>query len=623
VTTVTLLNPNAKLTFIDVPSGELAARAAVFEVTGGNAGFSVTAGPVVLTGPAGTQFKLQGPGNAFSNGGPAVHVFRMWVTYLGTANLDAATGTVTIKCTTTGDEFPIEISANTIERQSLATSLVLDRSGSMAWTSGVPNKTRMEILKRSAPIFVNLLRPGDSVGVVAFSSGASALTAVQPMPAGGPAALQAIAGLLPGGGTSIGSGVQAASAQLAVAPDPRKATIVFTDGFENESPWISDVAAAVISDHVYAIGLGTADQLNPATLQTLCNNKRGYMVLTGPLGVDDFRLEKYFLQVLAGVTNSQIVSDPTVYLLPGDEYVLSFGLTDADTEFDAILLSTAPDLLEFTVESPAGDRIDSQAGALVVQQHLDERIAFLRIALPLNAPSNAHEGVWKATVRLRDKRGFAKRLRSLHESNPEAAAIAEAHGIAANLSIHAQSSLRMTVRVSQSGQEPGSEVKVSALLTEAGVPLTQPADVALGIQRPDGVLRQATLSAGGDGSYTTSFVADAPGVYALDVQSSGTTEQKTIDGVIVGGFPFTRSESRTAAVWYGNNDPTSGKGGGHDGADAILDVLTCLLTGERARQYLEERGLDPDEIERCIREVSRRRASGGATEPEPVPGLEG
>jgi hypothetical protein len=211
--------------------------------------------------------------------------------------------------------------------------------------------------------------------------------------------------------------------------------------------------------------------------------------------------------------------------------------------------------------------------------------------------------------------GFAKWPRRLRETDPRAAALAQAHGIPMNLSLHAQNSLRMTVRVTRSGQEPGSELNASVLLTEAGVPLTQPAAVGLGIQRPNGVPRQTTLSADGDGSYTTSFEADIPGVYALDVQSSGTTEQKTIDGVIADGFPFTRSESRTAAVWYGNNDPTRGKGGGQDGADAILDVLTCILTGERTRQYLEKRGLDPDEIERCIREVSRRRVSSGASEP--------
>ena len=115
----------------------------------------------------------------------------------------------------------------------------------------------------------------------------------------------------PLGLTAIGDGVEEAHDLLApeTAYDVR-ATIVFTDGHETAEQYISDVSS-LIDERVYAIGLGTADEIQPTALTSLTNSTGGYLLLTGQLGNDDtFLLAKYYLQILAGVTNEDIVVDP-------------------------------------------------------------------------------------------------------------------------------------------------------------------------------------------------------------------------------------------------------------------------------------------------------------------------
>ena len=61
----------------------------------------------------------------------------------------------------------------------------------------------------------------------------------------------------------------------------------------------------------YAIGLGTAANTSAAELQTLSGNHGGYLLVTGPItGTNQFALEKYFLQILSGIANAEVVLDP-------------------------------------------------------------------------------------------------------------------------------------------------------------------------------------------------------------------------------------------------------------------------------------------------------------------------
>jgi hypothetical protein len=142
--TVTLETPT--LTFNDVPEGETAARAVTFSaVSCGAVNLSITAGPSVVSGPPGTNF------STFPTLGTSVSIphissstpprGRIWVSYRGTNAGDVASGSVTVHCAETNQDFVVPITANTIARPTVATMLVLDQSGSMGWLAGIDATT--------------------------------------------------------------------------------------------------------------------------------------------------------------------------------------------------------------------------------------------------------------------------------------------------------------------------------------------------------------------------------------------------------------------------------------------------------------------------------------------------
>ena len=139
------------------------------------------------------------------------------------------------------------------------------------------------MLKFAAPVFVNLLQDNNGIGVVDFDHDAYDRMAVQtagPPSAFDPTRATALGVIAahapnPAGITAIGDGVEHAHDLLAAtAGFDNQAMIVFTDGFETASKYIADVAGR-INERVFAIGLGTADQVKPTRSDRPYQRHRG------------------------------------------------------------------------------------------------------------------------------------------------------------------------------------------------------------------------------------------------------------------------------------------------------------------------------------------------------------
>jgi hypothetical protein len=61
---------------------------------------------------------------------------RVWIAYTSTTAGTSVTGSVTIHCVETNEDFIVSLSANTVARPKSAMALVLDRSGSMSEDAG-------------------------------------------------------------------------------------------------------------------------------------------------------------------------------------------------------------------------------------------------------------------------------------------------------------------------------------------------------------------------------------------------------------------------------------------------------------------------------------------------------
>lgn len=608
--TVTLAQPS--ITFHDVPEGVTEPGAAVFDVDSSCATlhFEIISGPTVTSGPPGTTF-----GTEFGTEFESKPTFNprqayVWITYTGTNDSDMATGTVTIRCIETEEDFVVPISANTVARPTVAVTMALDKSGSMGDPSGIPGLKRIDVLHFSAPPFVDVLPEDNAIGIVSFDqNGYIDMTVSGPT---GPidvpdlTRINARSTILshtynPSGMTAIGDGLEEAHNILEpVTGYDVKATIVLTDGHETASKYISDVTD-LINERVFAIGLGTADQIQPAALTALTNGTGGYTLMTGALGTDQyFRLTKYYLQILAGVRNADIVLDPEGFIKPGQVYRIPFTLTETDIDSDVILLSPFPQVIRFGLETPQGKIIQPGMGLPGATYVQAQQNSYYRVTLPVLADGvPAREGTWHAFLMVDDKyyHRYLDQILEEHTGSTDAAGNVQAHGVRYSLNVYAYSNLRLRATLSQTSMEPGATMTVRAVLTEYGLPIENRAQVHAQLERPDGTKSTLSLPEIEPGVFEASTVANQSGVYYFLVQASGKTLRDR---------PFTRAQIVTGAVWNGGDDPFPGGGdGGHGGRDDLCRLLSCLLSENvltpKLRKYLKESGIDVDALLKCIK----------------------
>ena len=684
---IALLTPH--LNFIDIPQGPMGMvreqpLAISFEVISPSAAITLEYAP----GGAPTHAQLVASNSTVTVGptsGSDVATARLWIIYrTGAAPSAIATQTVTVREPVSGQTWSILIDANTIARKTAAVALVLDRSGSMAQDRG-DGQSKHISLQQAAEIFVDVMLEGDGVGLVRYDQDAQVVQQVLPLGAGGISDLNRsntidlIRGnsFDPAGATSIGDGIFEGRQILnnAVGSFDVKALAVLTDGVENRSRFIADVAAE-INEKTYAVGLGTPQNTSAAALQTISGNNGGFLLVTGAIGTDNrFLLQKYFLQILAGVSNAEVVLDPEGQLVPGAVHRIPFQLTEADAGVDVILLSPYVKAVDFRLQTPTGLILEPWRAISepAMRYVLGNGVSYYRLVLPTQLIADRFDqgGTWHALLtigrprvkpsndneqgidtsiarglhaslaqRLRTQQGqgamteqqrsfaiaqsastgasnFSSAVAGQTTHQPGGASTDGRRTLPYSLIVHSYSNVSLRAELHQSSYEPGARIDVQATLTQSGVPLQGNGTVWAELTRPDG--SQATLSFQADaaGSYTANFVAGATGVHKLRVRARGRTRK---------GMPFTREQTLTAVAWRGGDrDAETGAGGG----DRVIDILNerderfcellkCLLRrGGAIEPELEKQlragGLDLDHVRKCLEGYCKH---GGGRNPQ-------
>lgn len=617
-------NPLNEIHFNDVPTGETAARAAVFRVFScGGVTFRVKPG-----------FEPPAPYLTLTSGGTITvpHALvpyseaRIWFGFTGGApNTSPPNGSVTIHCDETNQDFVFTLKGNSIARPTVAVMLALDQSGSMDDPAGSLGAKRIDVLKEAAGRFAQVIQENNGIGLIRFDTDAYPVNdptfpglAVTKIGPGGDFdphrvdALNAIGAHATNlaGATSIGDGVVMARNVLSAVPAPdyqQKAMIVFTDGLENRPASIDSVAGS-IDQRTFAIGLGTEAQVSTVALQKLAHNTGGYLRLTGHLtpGTDDyFRLSKFFLEILAGVTNTDIVVDPNGYIAPGDKLRIPFILNEADIDATVLVMDDLP-VVRLAVETPDGDVIDTaNAAALGALSGQGSNLQYYRLPLPVPIGSaGAHAGTWHALLQV-DGRSFKKELGRL-EREREAFVRANALGARYSVNVYSFSNLRMRARLDQTSLEPGATMTVRAVLTEYGIPVDHRAEIHGSVLRPDGTTASLVLAEIEPGVFQAGALAPIAGVYHVQIRATGVTMR---------GAPFTRDATFTGVALAGGDRPDPHGGLDPNGRSSELCALLECLVGEPSIvKLLERQGADPQAIARCI-EAYCRHTRGGPPEP--------
>jgi hypothetical protein len=607
---ITLVTPS--ISFFNVPAGMGGAgvtthRAIRWDVvTCRSLTFQITAGPTGGFGtPSGTSVMVVADPIV-----PAAAAL-LWLSYTSTAPGDTASGSVTVRCNETGQSWTINITANTIARPRTAVALVLDHSGSMNDDPG-DGTTKIARVRDATRVFLDTMLSNDGIGLVRFNEAAQRILEIEdagPAP-GGTGRTDATthinsSELDPGGLTSIGDGVikgrdMLNDAQAAPTPDyDGTAMVVLTDGMWNTAPSLAAVAGSITST-TYAVGFGMPSNISVPALTTLCQGHSGYLLMTGALtSGQSMRLSKYFLQILAGVTNAQIAVDPGGVLSGNAEHRIPFWICEADFGMDLIVLSPYPQAIDFQLEAPDGTRITpAVAGGSTNAEFVSTaKVSYYRCALPVLPadPSGSHEGLWYGVLRLTNK--YQGRYRyDLPAASPQASL-----GLPYQFVAHTYSTVTLSAHVSQGSYELGAVASISATLFEYERPLAAPAKVWAEVEKPTGgapdiVLMQLDAS----GSYGAPYAMPIAGVYAFRIRARGETMH---------GFPFEREKTLTAVATPGGdrwnpNDPPSdplceiidcikrsrGKAGGID-LRALLDCLEAKCSCQRCEGASAARGL--------------------------------
>ncbi|MEO8286561.1 MAG: tyrosinase family protein [Chloroflexota bacterium] len=605
------------INFNDVPTGETTMRAAVFRVYGcANTTLRVKAG----FGPV-APFSILSPasGSVSVAHGDKLYVdARIWLAYTaGPAGVPVPDGSVTFECPQNSKELTFVLKANVIPRPTVAVAMALDQSGSMDAAAGTSGSTRLAVLKDAARSFMEWIQKDNGVGVVRFDN--NAYPPNDPTFPGLPitkmtsdtidaARATAIAAANahhtnPQGSTSVGDGVDQARQVLNAVPPgdyAQKALIVLTDGLENDPLWISDVTGSIDS-RTFAIGLGNEQQVNTAALRALAHSTNGYLLLTGLLSasIDDyFKLRKFFLQILAGVSNTDIIRDPAGYIAPGSKVRIPFYVSDADIDC-TVLLMTDENVVDFGVETPDGTLITpGMVPGLGITYAVGAQTKYYRFTLPVAIGTGQREGLWYAVLEI-NERDYKKTLTRMRERKDQQFQSFSTHGARYCVVAQSYSNLRMAVTTEQSSFEPGSGLTFRSVLTEYDVPVERRADVQIELTRPGGSVVTLPMAETDPGTFELVTRATYSGVYHARVMAKGATLR---------GRPFTREQLATAAVWRGGDDPYQPPRG--TGQEDWRNVLACLLSEKNISRQVEERlkkeGINLEGIRDCLESYSRR-----------------
>ncbi|ALQ51127.1 S8 family serine peptidase [Nitrosomonas ureae] len=610
-TVIELLTPT--VAFIDVPEGEPTLRAVSFRVQSTrNHTFRVTSGPTTTVGPA-NSFVLHSVDSASHIGrfDCVATTARIWLRYTATVANDIASGSVDVSCDETGETWTIPISANVIERPRAALVLSMDSSGSMDDPAG-DGRLKINVLRDSAVVVASLAQEDTGLGAVSWDTDADIAGAMAIQDAGievfgaGRIALQShISGHVtdPGGWTAIGDGVLAAQDLLDAAPASYavKAMVVLTDGRETESLYLSELPAGSIDGQVFAIGLGTVENIQPAALATLTGDREGYLLMTGAMTSDDyFLLAKYYQQILAGVSNLEIVVDPDGWLQPGEKVRIPIHVNETEWQVDAVLHTPEPGIVRYWLETPDGQVITPPmlAGEPVSRYVVDRQLAFYRLSLPVSAVGEQNSSrPWHAVIEL-DEKGWGRYVEKLKrgtaatqagDGNLTAEQIRSlAHGLRYSFVAQARSVLRMAPSVLQSSLIPGSNVRIGAIITEYGMPPSRGANVVVEVTPPSGARFDLHLTEQADGEFVASMVAALPGAYRLRFLAKGRNAR---------GSAWTREALRSAVVWRKGDDPLPGP----STLDALCGLLKCFeKSGGLDFDTMKKMSIDTTALRRCL-----------------------
>lgn len=541
--------------------------------------------------------------------------------------LGAATATLTIgqhNDPVAPATFTFTLTANIVAGNVVDVAAVFDKSGSMGQT--IPGGgTKTDAAVQAGQLLVQLIPPdlGNRAGVTRFSTTADNYVTMQDITA---ASQGTIGGqinsteLAPGGNTAIAAGAMEGLKQFLVPrggpipPTLAKAMVVLTDGQDNTAyknpddgnfysvegiqalnptpppPTVPTLSFAPPGDvKVYAVGLGTGQDIDTHQLQTLSSGAGGQFLVADPTKPEvTFQLMKYFTQIYMDMVDFATISDPQYVINPGETQKIQFTLLRGDMGALVVIYDLQGTRLPFFLESPNGEIVDANfvPPGFQLRSGFTHTARFLDFRLPPGEPDR-YAGQWNVILRHdgQDCRGDPRK-----KDGPGALGFRPSECRKTKAPIHygiaigAGSNFRLQPYVTPSPVNVGDPILLTGVVTEAGLPITG-CTVTVDAVSPVGQTWTLTLKDDGahqdgdadDGEYAAAFTHTAvAGSYVFTFRATGRSRDNE---------PVVREATLSKYVtgWLRPPPPAGSDPGGRD--DECCKKLVGLI--EREIRLLE------------------------------------
>lgn len=518
--------------------------------------------------------------------------------------------------------FTRTLTANVIAGTVVDAVAVFDTSGSMI--DAVPGGgTKMAAAIQAGRLFANLLPPdlGNRFAGVRFSTTATSFLGMDEVTSGNQQAkVDAIKDppLTPNGATAIAAGAMTGLPEFAVprsGPAPAsltKAMVVLTDGMDNTAfknpvdgqfysihggqahdpgnltSFVSTVPFVPPPDvDVYAVGLGTGQDIDKMQLEELSSGAGGYYGAVDPTQpAVTYQLMKFYTQIYMDLVDTSTIKDPRDTIAAGDKHVIEFDVLQGDVSGIVVMYDFDGMRLPFWLETPLGEVVDFAfvPPGFQLRAGSTEATRFLDFILPLGEPKR-YAGRWRLVVvhdgrvcygRPDEKTGELGFLPRECQDTKDPVEYGFAIGVGSNFRLQAYVTPGL-VRV-------GDPIRLTGIPTEAGLAVLGCA-VTVDATAPNGqtwsaiALRDDGAHGDGDpddGEYATAFTKTLiAGSYTFRFRATGYTR----DGELV-----TREAVRSKYV-QGTVRPPVDDPGDHKPDGCCKDVVSIL---ERQSKILME-----------------------------------